>query len=152
MQTSTTSQQATVVLKDGSMTLATWNQELGHLPSLGETLTLPVELEGYDSEAVVSLIQVRGQQPVKVQVEAKCRVATEARPRIVLNEDRIPESRRKAVEDHLRGALKFPFITWEPSTHPEPVLRYFDPSNGRQALPQALQSGLVDLIQETVLM
>lgn len=153
MQTQTSSQrQATVVLKDGIMTLGTWTQPLDHLPSLGETIALPVELEGYEPQGVVALIQVQGHEPVKIQIDANCKVASDVRPRIVLNADRIAETRREAVESHLRNALKCPFITWEPSTHPDPVLRYHDPATGQKSLPRQLQSSLVDMIQETVLM
>jgi hypothetical protein len=153
MQTQLTQQrQATVVLKDGIMTLGTWIQPLDHLPSLGETLPLPVDLEGYEPEGVVSLIQVHGQEPVKLQIDATCRVESQVRPRIVLNEDRIAESRRGLVETHLRETLKYPFITWEHSTHPEPVIRYHDPATGQKSLPDELRAGLVDLVQETVLM
>lgn len=153
MQTQTAQQrQATVVLKDGVMTLGTWNQPLDHLPSLGETMPLPVDLEGYEPQGVISLIQVQGHEPVKIQIDATCRVESDVRPRIVLNADRIAESRRELVETHLRDALKYPFITWENSTHPEPVLRYHDPATGRKSLPAELHASLVDLIQETVLM
>lgn len=153
MQTQTPSQrQATVVLKDGIMTLGTWTQALDHLPSLGETLPLPVPMDGYEPHGVVSLIQVQGHEPVKIQIDATCRVESDVRPRIVLNADRIAENRRDAVETHLRDALKYPFITWEPSTHPDPVLRYHDPATGQKSLPHSLQSSLVDMIQETVLM
>lgn len=144
--------QATVVLKDGIMTLGTWNQMFDHLPTLGETLALPVKLEGYEPEGVVSLIQVQGHEPVKIQLDASCRVSAKERPGIVLNADRIAESRREMVETHLREVLKYPFITWEQSTHPQPVLRYHDPASGRTSLPRELQSSLVDMIQEAVLM
>lgn len=145
-------QQATVVLKDGTMTIATWNQALDHQPSLGETLNVPMDIEGYEPSAVVSLIQVQGHHPVKIQLEATCRVGSDLRPRIVLNADRIAENRREAVESHLRDALKFPFITWESSMHADPVLRYHDPATGHKSLPHELHSSLVDMIQEAVLM
>ncbi len=152
MQTNETSRQATVVLKDGHTRLATWNHAFGQRPTIGESIELPdhltQDLSGYGGRAPVSRIELRGDLPDLIELEARCPVKPEDRPVVVLNADRIRESLRVDAERHLRSTLRFPLVTWEPSTLPDPVVRFHDPASGRKACPPDVRSGLLDLIYQ----
>jgi hypothetical protein len=150
MQTDTHNQQATVVLKDGNIPLATWTESFHRTPTVGERLNIPAEimkdLKGYDPRAIVSGIRQSGDLAEVIELEATCQTQMHERPVIVVNSNRIPESLRRTAEAHLRSTLRFPIIQWEPSVEPDPVVRFHDPVSGRKACPQDVRSGLLDLL------
>ncbi len=152
MQTNTQNRQASVVLKDGNTRLAAWTHSFEQRPTIGESLEIPArvlaELPGYEPQAVVSQIQLRDALPDRINLEANCRMKSEDRPVIVINSDRIRESLREAVETHVRTTLSFPLITWEPSTQPDPVVRFHDPATGRNSCPPDVRAGLLDLLYQ----
>ncbi len=153
MQNNSQNPQASVVLKDGTMQLAAWSQPFDWHPTIGEAVAIPsqvvADLEGYEPRAVVSRIQQQGNHPERIDLEATCQMKSHERPVIVLNSNRIPTSGQAAVEAHLRQILRFPLISWESSTRPDPVVRFHDPATDAKSLPAALRTGLLDMIYET---
>ena len=153
MQSNLHHPQASVVLKDGTLPLATWTQSFDPSPTIGEPVAIPshvlADLEGYGTQATVSRIQLQENLPVRIELDATCQMKSNERPVIVLNSNRIPDSRQETVVTHLRNTLRFPLISWEPGTEADPVIRFHDPASGRQSLLPSIRSGLFDLIHET---
>lgn len=150
MQTKPHHPQATVVLKDGTMLLATWSQSFDRQPIPGESTAIPsqliADLDGYDSQAVVSRVEHQEAQPVRIDLTATCHLESHQRSVIVLNSNRISDTRRAAVETHLRKNLRLPLITWEASHQPDPVVRFHGPGGVGKSLASDIRSGLLDLI------
>jgi hypothetical protein len=154
MQSNPDHRQASVVLKDGHTHLAAWTQSFDNRPTLGEILEIPTrfqaDLAGYEPRAVVSRIELRAPHPDRIDLEATCRLKTQDRPVIVINSARIRESLRGAAEAHVRSSLRFPLISWESSTAPDPVVRFHDPVTGRKSCPPHVRAGLIDLLYRPV--
>lgn len=135
------------------MQLATWSQSFDRRPTLGESTAIPThilaDLDGYDLQAVVSRIEQQENLPVRIDVAATCQMKSHERPVIVLNSNRIADTRQATVEAHLRKTLRLPLITWEASTRPDPVVRLRGPASGGRSLPASIRSGLLDLIHDT---
>lgn len=135
------------------MQLAIWSQSFDRRPTIGESAAIPFDviepLDGYDPQAVVSRIEQQENLPVRIDLAATCRMKSEERPVIVLNSNRIPDTRRATAEAHLRKTLRFPIITWEASNLPDPVVRFRSPASGGKSLQPSIRSGLLDLIHDT---
>lgn len=152
MQSHPQNQQAAVVLKDGHSQLATWTQAFDLRPTIGERVEIPdrfkADLDGYEMQAVVTRVELRDPLPDRIDLEAKCLTQFQDRPVIVLNSDRIRISMHQAAEVRLRATLRHPIITWESSTHPDPVVRFHDPASGGNSCPADVRAGLLDLLQQ----
>lgn len=152
MQTNPTSQQATVVLKDGNIRLAKWSHAFEQRPSIGQTIPIPeqtlADLPGYDSTATITRIKMRGDEPQQIVVESRCALKPEERPVVVLNADRIRKSLREIAEQEVRSKLRLPLVTWESSALADPVIRYHDPVIGQKSCPSDLRACLLDAIHQ----
>jgi hypothetical protein len=152
MQSNPTSQQATVVLKDGNIRLAQWTHAFEQRPAIGESIAIPehtlADLSGYDPTATITRIKMRGDEPQQIVVESHCALKPEERPVIVLNADRIRKSLRGTAEQEVRAKLRFPLITWESSALADPVIRYHDPVTGQKSCPSDLRACLLNVIHQ----
>ncbi|MEO8613550.1 MAG: hypothetical protein ABI600_00290 [Luteolibacter sp.] len=140
-----------IVIKDGKSELANYPQDLDHLPTVGDVMSMPErlsqQLRGYHDSAMVARVGIdRNTGRTQVDLEAKCELPTDKRPVLMLNASLVPPVLRRKVEDYVRNRLDFPSFDWEESTQTPAILR-FDPFNSKPKTSQAeLESELRKLI------
>lgn len=143
-----------LILKDGNMQLAEWTQSFAPIPTLGESIGIPDHLHpsipGYDTQATVSRVVIKGTAPYRLHLAAHCGLAQLQRPVIVLNSSRVPQPQRATIEAHLRRVFRLPIIEWESGTFPDPILRFHEPATGRKTILPALQAKIRTLIPNPV--
>ncbi|MEO7098910.1 MAG: hypothetical protein ABI162_06080 [Luteolibacter sp.] len=144
-----------IVVQDGKSRIANWTQEFDHLPTVGDRLRIPEDvaktLEGYQSEAVVSQVEMdQNTGDFKIMADAGCNVAPGKRPLVILNASLLPERIHNEVENHVRQRLELPMIEWEESSETTPIIHPF-PSDSQLRTPlNTLQGELRGMLNEAV--
>jgi len=144
-----------VVVKDSRSKIASWTQEFEHRPTPGDRIPIPENvarnLEGYDAEATVSLVEMDLESgEFRIVADASCNLATNQRPVVTLNASLIPERVREEVEDHVRRRLELPVLEWQESAETAPIVR-LHPFKSQPRIPLAtLQDELRQILRHAV--
>jgi hypothetical protein len=146
-------QTATVVLKDGRTTLATWSQEFEKPPTIGDSISIAAwwkaPLPGFTEQARVSKIEL-DTKTRQHRVEAEVIATTRQRPVVFLNSHRIPEELRGKVETYIRTEIPVALPSWEESTEPVAILRVHENGHSLKESLSVLQSRVLKILSAEI--